>query len=466
MNTQRHALLLHPLAACLALVFSAPDAGAVPPHAAVVVQNCLDHGAGSLRQAVIDDTSSVPIDLTQLTCSGITLTTGSINVQRALLIHAAGPAALTIDGAGLDRVFTQSSTQPLALYGMTIQNGHTDSFGGGCVYAAGTLQLNDTVIRNCRVADIGSSAATKGGGVLVHGALTAINSAIVDNENYSALGNAYGGGAFVDGLAVLDHSIISGNVVSTGTNYPAFAGGIEVNGALTMMYSTLSNNHVQGAVALAGVIGGVMANAGATITQSTISGNSSNGAVGGAWLSASDTTPNRIVDSTISGNTAGLGIGGLRTFGSTAIMNSTIAFNVEAGANIGGGLSISSGVADLESTIIAANTSAGGTAQNVEVDITASLSGANNLIGPSPSVTLPSGTIGGDPRLLPLHDNGGPTKTHALGAGSPAQNAGNIVSNYTTDQRGAGFPRVVGPFADIGAFEGVDTDSIFYNGFD
>lgn len=91
---------------------------------------------------------------------------------------------------------------------------------------------------------------------------------------------------------------------------------------------------------------------------------------------------------------------------------------------------------------------------------------ANNLIGPSSSVTLPPDTIGGDPMLLPLHDNGGPTRTHALRVGSPAVDAGNEVSGYTTDQRGTGFPRVVGAAADIGAFEGVDADSIFYSGFD
>jgi hypothetical protein len=41
-----------------------------------------------------------------------------------------------------------------------------------------------------------------------------------------------------------------------------------------------------------------------------------------------------------------------------------------------------------------------------------------------------------------------------------------VIGGASTDQRGSGFPRVIGSFADIGAFEGVDADSIFYDGFD
>ena len=60
------------------------------------------------------------------------------------------------------------------------------------------------------------------------------------------------------------------------------------------------------------------------------------------------------------------------------------------------------------------------------------------------------------PKLGPLQDNGGPTFTMALLAGSPALNAGDdalLASpfNLSTDQRG--LPRPFGPHVDIGAFE-------------
>jgi hypothetical protein len=464
MKRSRRPLSLHPLAACLALAFAAPAADAKPQQpATVVVQNCLDHGAGSLRQAIIDNTGGGPIDLTALSCSSITLTTGRLEVTRAQLIQGPGSGAFEINGAGLDRVFSQLSTQTLALYGMTIRNGYADSFGGGCVYSSGNLQLNDTVVSDCRASDIASTVPVKGGGVMVKGTFVAIHSAIVHNDSYSALGTSYGGGAFVEGSAVFDHSTISGNTVSSGSNTVAFGGGAEVDGALTMMYSTVSNN---GAFGSAGGTGGLRAMGGASIVQSTISGNQATTGVGGLYLFEPPSTPNAIIDSTISGNTAAA-IAGVRALGATSIQNSTIAFNTETGATpTGAGLYMSFGAANLQSTIIASNRSAGGAVQNVGLNNTGSLIGANNLIGSSPQVTLPPGTIGGDPKLLPLHFNGGSTKTHSLANGSPALNTGATSGAVTTDQRGTGFPRTVGAATDIGAYEGVDTDLIFANEFD
>jgi hypothetical protein len=66
-----------------------------------------------------------------------------------------------------------------------------------------------------------------------------------------------------------------------------------------------------------------------------------------------------------------------------------------------------------------------------------------------------------------LADNGGPTQTHALIAGSPAIDAGSNPANLATDQRGDGYVRVYGAAADIGAFELQSaTDAIFADGFD
>lgn len=56
-----------------------------------------------------------------------------------------------------------------------------------------------------------------------------------------------------------------------------------------------------------------------------------------------------------------------------------------------------------------------------------------------------------DPELGPLADNGGPTLTMALLPSSPAIDAGDNSAAQPTDQRG--FPRVVGPTIDIGAYE-------------
>ena len=58
--------------------------------------------------------------------------------------------------------------------------------------------------------------------------------------------------------------------------------------------------------------------------------------------------------------------------------------------------------------------------------------------------------------VSPLADNGSAdgTRTMALMAGSPAINAGGaVLGGLTTDQRGTGFPRVIGGAVDMGAFE-------------
>jgi hypothetical protein len=69
--------------------------------------------------------------------------------------------------------------------------------------------------------------------------------------------------------------------------------------------------------------------------------------------------------------------------------------------------------------------------------------------------------------LGPLQDNGGPTPTHALLAGSPAIDNGNDTAALDFDQRGIGFPRIAGGGADIGALEVQGgSDRIFANGFD
>jgi hypothetical protein len=84
------------------------------------------------------------------------------------------------------------------------------------------------------------------------------------------------------------------------------------------------------------------------------------------------------------------------------------------------------------------------------------LLGNNNLVvAADASVTLPNDTLHATPLLLPLAANGGPTLTHGLAPGSPAIDAGNNLAALASDQRGAGFPRVLGVAADIGAFEGV-----------
>ncbi|MEM8864125.1 MAG: choice-of-anchor Q domain-containing protein, partial [Planctomycetota bacterium] len=77
-----------------------------------------------------------------------------------------------------------------------------------------------------------------------------------------------------------------------------------------------------------------------------------------------------------------------------------------------------------------------------------------NTTGSGVTGSTGAGNVLDQPALLaPLADNGGPTLTHALLAGSPAINAGDPSIAGGFDQRGSGFDRVGFGRADIGAFE-------------
>lgn len=95
------------------------------------------------------------------------------------------------------------------------------------------------------------------------------------------------------------------------------------------------------------------------------------------------------------------------------------------------------------------------------------ITGANNLVtSVDTRITLPGDTITANPQLAPLANQGGvssgavggagtgPNQTMALYNGSPAIDTGNNLNSPPYDQRGAGFPRVTGAEADIGAYEG------------
>ena len=117
------------------------------------------------------------------------------------------------------------------------------------------------------------------------------------------------------------------------------------------------------------------------------------------------------------------------------------------------------------STIIGDNTV--GNKYQVDCSGNCTISGANNLITSwSTFTTVPGDTLTSSPQLAPLAFNGGvlagapghtatrPMPTHLLFTGSPAVDTGNNDEGWEFDQRGPGFPRVVGLAPDIGAIEG------------
>ena len=386
-----------------------PRHAAVPdrPAATIVVTHCLDDGsAGSLREAVDTAISGDIVDLGALSCSTITLTQGALVVAvDDLTLQGPTDRELAIDGNGADRVILQTG------FGM--------------------LGVSDLHIQNGRYEGPGPDEAALGG--CIHSAYD----------------------------LTLDHVTVSGcSVGSTVHQNFAAGGGVFVAGALAMTSSTISDNAV---VTDYGTAGGVVALfGGVTISSSTISGNSA--PIGAGIYVYYETA--RIGNSTISGNTATQAGGGIAVaYGTLELDNSTVTSNTAA---TGGGLAFLNPLsADLQSTILAANIATDGASAGADIDgAGTTLTGANNLVTGS-NAALPADTLSADPQLLPLADNGGPTRTHALAATSPAIDAGNNDGLHEFDQRGSGYARTNGIATDIGAFEtALPDDTIFENGFE
>jgi predicted outer membrane repeat protein len=192
--------------------------------------------------------------------------------------------------------------------------------------------------------------------------------------------------------------------------------------------------------------GGAIYNEGTlTLTSSTLSGNGGVNAYGGAVRNNGVLT---VEQSTFSGNTAALG-GAIYNPGTLLVSSSTISLNVAVGGDGGG-------IDNVAGTVIARNTILAGNGALNSPDFFGSLTSlGHNLIGDTSGGDgfVASDLLNVNPLLDSLQDNGGPTETMALLPGSPAVDAGDNTDAPDFDQRGPGFPRIVGGTIDIGAFE-------------
>ena len=460
-------------AACLAALFASVDASASQARAigsdfafharpavaraahgtgnVLPVSSCADDGdAGTLRSVVATAADGDTVDLSTLTCSTITLALGAVSTDvDNLQIQGPGQSSLTIDAAHADRALVLRGAGTLSISDLAVVNGYlAGDYNGGCVRSYGNIVLSRTTVTGCEIA---------------------------------AIGYAAGGGAAARANMTLIDSTVSGNTVSASSNYYGYlyGGGVNAVGTMTISGSTISGNTQMftGDITPYSIAygGGTSSRSDTTITASTIDGNQGAAFGGGVFIIGHYDQFSRleIVNSTISGNSASIAGGGVSVGGqfktylaSFVLHSSTVAENTSAGG--GGGLRFRDyTLADLQSSIVASNTAASNA--DLDADETLAIYGADNLIDEAdPDVDLPADTLHGDPLLLPLGDNGGPTRTHALGDGSPAIDAGNNYFALDNDQRGSGFVRVSGDRADIGAYEsaGAPPDRIFADGFD
>jgi predicted outer membrane repeat protein len=475
----------------------------VNAHAATIVVNSADAASDAGMCTIVDavaavntatavngcaagDGNSDTIDLNSFT-SPTTITFTSVGAMQthALLLTAAATISAPLDPTGLPLVTLTRSTASgtpafgiiegsatLTIVGLQITNGNAGMYLGGGVLGSGTLTISSSVIS-------GNSSDSAGGGIAATGTLSVQNSVVSGNT----AGNA-GGGVYGNSRVDIAYSTVANNNTSGATSSSNGGGGVFSAGFVSVVRSDVMNN----TSASAG--GGVYASQGVTVTNSTVSGNiASNGSGGGLYSNPATTGSGvAVTGSTIESNTA-QGNGGGVLGGTVGLANSTLTGNVASGTGggvqagdlmtnyatiasnqstgAGGGANFATS-ADIDGTILYGNTSGAGVPDDVSSAGTAAITGQYDIIRAS-SPAVPAGTLNCDPQLGTLADNGGPTQTMALGAGSCAIDAAASTPSVDTDQRG--FARPTGgttpALADIGAYEAgaKDPDVIFSDGF-
>ena len=303
----------------------------------------------------------------------------------------------------------------------------------------------------------GDDATQGGGGIYAESGAAVTGTDAVIGWNRATGTSGSGGGVLVADSASV--SLTGGEV--TWNNANRAGAGIEVADATATAAPTgisldgveVTWNSIPQDTAMPGNGGGLHVGGvgSAVVSQSTVANNGASEG-GGLWISAGGSL--NLSLSTVSNNNsfgAGGGVYDDGPGGSIALFSVTVADNTALGADGGGGLlsqSADGASFTFENTLVGNNVALQGGADCAGTFT----SGDFNLIEDMAGCTLNGATAnnvtGQDPVLGALTDNGGPTATRALLAGSPAIDAGS--TDFAIDQRG--FARADGT-DDIGAFE-------------
>jgi hypothetical protein len=344
--------------------------------------------------------------------------TGDVDIKDRLTLVGAGAGVtlLTEQSGGVERIIDVSEDAFVVISDLTIHGVFTSSIlsleeecGGGI------RNLGDLTAFRVTVSD---NTFRRAGGGVCNRRIIRLSDAVIDRNTAALTGP--GGGIYNDGYAVLERLMISLNRADT-----TGGGGIANYGSMIVRDSVITGNSTGGQASGSGGIDNRMFVDGGSlaIINTTISGNESHSRGGG--ISNQQKGVVTVVNSTVTGNTSS--------------------------NPVAGGISTDSGsTTTLVNTIVAANSNS-----DCPLEIgffVAPISGGHNLDSDgSCQLSGPGDQPNADPMLGELEDNGGPTLTHALLAGSPAIDAGDDSECPGFDQRGA--PRPAGAACDIGAYE-------------
>ncbi|MEM7704735.1 MAG: choice-of-anchor Q domain-containing protein [Pseudomonadota bacterium] len=339
----------------------------------------------------------------------INLVLGATITNSSFLTNAApfGPGGAIRSPLGTlnstDNTFRNNSTTVNggAIFASTLVS-NTDVFetntarsAGGAISldapGTGQMQLFDGLLVGNTVGEGGLSFSGQGGALEFRGVIGLIEDTQFINNQATEAGDGAGQGGAIYSAATLE--LILADSTISGSN-SGDGGAIYNEGILSVARSTLVSNSVTdpgveprgGAVASTGTL---------NLSNSTLSGNVVNPGPG---------------------NTGDGGAVAVFAGGSANVNNVTFAFNTapDAGALYA---EIGQGPLNFRNSLFSGNT-------GVTSDCDQVLSGGFNIYDVNPCQILAPNDLIGDPLIGLLADNGGPTETHALLPGSPAQDAG------------------------------------------
>ncbi len=371
-----------------------------------------------------------------------------------------------------DDNYAQGGESLLASSGSASRTG--ESRGGAIAVTAGRLLIvGSTLTNNLAFTFVsptnspGASGAGGGAVYLASNVVTTIEQTVLtanqsqgddDDTPLGWGGTSHGGAIYNAGTLRVSESTLTGNGALGGDGLlgaDAFGGALSSFGSAIVIASTFDNNIAKGGDGLGSLDGGTNGVAGGTGSGGAIH------AAGGTFAMTNSTLALNIVQGGAGDNAStNSGLRGDARGGALALVSNlttlvhvTIAYNTNelstvgntnSGSRAGGGIWSIGNAYSIRASIVATNSPAN-LAGDV-ADLGYNLSSDNSLALP---VTTSVTNV--EPRIGILTTNGGPTRTIALGIGSPALDLVPTTALPAKDQRG--IDRPAGIIGDSGAFE-------------
>ena len=465
------------------------EACAAPLKAAdVATSTVVGTGEGTCTESKLDAALAMGGNIT-FNCGVVVLPLGSEKtISKATVIDGGGK--VTLSGGGKHRLFKTMGEVDFTVQNITLADamvkgargiGPSSANSGAAIYRQSNARLVvvEVTFKNNHATESGNDIA--GGAIFSYGGDTIVVGSTFDG-NSAASGGAIGN--LRSNLTIVNSTFVNNRARTQNGGAMALDGqNMDRGKVFTLCGVVVQNNTAQKQAG--GVYRYGYAGESTIIDNSTFDGNtaqdSMEGLGGGLYLQTDDAAgmPLKMSNSTVSNNKAGRGAGAMFLFNVPPTMTNVTIANNSALKSLGGGIAgnnvtgtlknctIASNHADngdsfgggiiggknltLINTIVANNTA--GNAYNPVSCTDVAKGGQKNLqfpdkttAGKAEPACVPGVTFA-DPRLGPLQDNGGGTKTMALLEGSPAVGMG--ADCPAKDQRG----KLRMGRCDLGAFQ-------------